>query len=237
MESATAGQQRAQNVERVHPQQRGRAGHHGSAVDQRQSLFRREMYGAQPYRFQRFFRGKAPALHLRFAEAHQHARDVGGRHQVPARAHRSVARHHRRHTAIQQSGQRVHYDVAHRRSPGCESDDAQQGRGAHHVIGQRLPGAACQVAHQIVLQRIHLLRRERNPDVAAHSGVDAVDPLAPRQHLLQMSAALRDPGLRSTCDAHFGSFARHAHHIFNGQRIRPYHHSSCHHSTVNACLI
>ena len=175
--------------------------------------------GLQARAGQRFGGGQYAALEFGIAQAHQHARDIGGGHQVAARAHRTVARHHRRDAAVQQGGQGIHQFVAHRRGAGEEGGDAQQRGGAHHVARQRLSGGAGEMPHDVVLQQLHLPGRERNADVAAHSRVDAVDALAARQQFFQAGAPLGDARARAAGEPHLDACARHTHHVLDRERI------------------
>ena len=177
---------------------------------------------------------------FRLAHAHQHARDVGGGHQVARRAHRAVARHHRRDAAVQQRGQRVHQFRAHGGSAGRECGQAQQHGRAHHIVRERLPGGAGELAHQVVLQQLHLFGRERDAHVAAHAGIDAVDALAAREQLFQPRAALARCGRGRAGDDDFGAAVGHADYVLKGERAGAQFHAVqawASYSMVNSCRV
>jgi hypothetical protein len=50
--------------------------------------------------------------------------------------------------------------------------------------------------HQVVLEQLHLIGCERDADVAADAGVDAVDALAAREEFLEADAPRYDAGTR-----------------------------------------
>ena len=96
--------------------------------------------------------------------------------------------------------------------------------------------------HQVVLEQLHLLRLERDPDVPADAGVHAIDAFAARQQLFQPLPPQSDARARCLGDPHLHAFARHAHHILNGKRARsqfqnPGHGLLLHYSTVNVCRV
>ena len=127
---------------------------------------------------ERFERGQALPSELGLALPDQHARDVCGRHQVAARADRSVARHDRRHSAIQQRASASTSSLRTAEVPVTKVATRSSMAARTTSVGSGAPVAQPRWRDQVVLERLHLLRRERDPDVAADAGVDAVDALA-----------------------------------------------------------
>ena len=211
-------EQSVQHAPCVHPEKRGEGGHPGSAVDQRQTFLGSEPDAGETGGAQGFIGRHAAALVVDLAHAEQRARDVGGRHQVAARAHRSITRDHRDHAAIQQLLQRGDQFPAHcGRSSGKRGQTQQHGR-PHDILRQGSAGAAGKVIHQVVLEAFGLFGVQREFDIAAHAGVDAVNAVARGQALLQFHAALPDTGARRLGEFDARLAAGDIFHIFDRDR-------------------
>ena len=213
-------QQSAQHAPRIQPEERGESGHAGGAVDQRQAFLGGEANGGETGGAQGFLGWHAAALVIDLAHAHQRARDVGGRHQVAGCAHRSVARDHRDDALVQQVLQRRDQFPTHRGGAPGKCGQAEEHGRPHHVPRQGSASAAGKVIHQVVLEAFGLFGIQRELDVAAHPGIDAVDAVALGQALLQFDAALADAGARRLGKLHARLAAGYVFHIFDRDRAK-----------------
>ena len=74
--------------------------------------------------------------------------------------------------------------------------------------------------HQVVLEAFGLFGIQRESDVAAHAGIDAVDTVAGGEALLQFYAALPDARARRLGKLHARLAAGYVFHIFDRDRAK-----------------
>ncbi|MCU1275556.1 MAG: hypothetical protein JWO48_2987, partial [Bryobacterales bacterium] len=84
-------------------------------------------------------------------------------------------------------------------------------------------GCTREVSHQVVLQKLRLIRCKLEFDISADAGIDAVDPLAARELRFKRRATFDDQRTRSRGKLHHASKARRLFHIFDGERMCAYH--------------
>jgi len=78
------------------------------------------------------------------------------------------------------------------------------------------------VPHQVVLQKLRLIRRELEFDISSDTGIDAVDPIAARDLCLERRAAFGDQRTRARGKLHHAAEACRLFYILNGERMCAY---------------
>ncbi len=160
------------------PERRHRR-HELRAVDQRETLLRLQPHGRQTGAGQCLGARHTDTVDEGLPLADERQREMRERCQVAARAHRAPRRHVRDDPRVEDGEQQLDGLHAGARVALRDRVRAQHHRGAHDLVGIRLPDAARVAAQQAQLQFLGLLLRDRLRDEAAEAGVDPVGVLAP----------------------------------------------------------
>src|ERR1051325_1933755 len=124
--------------------------------------------------------------------AEQRPADVCGRDQIAARANGPIARVDRSDTTVQEIDESLDdFDTYAGKSLG-ECVRSQQHRGPYRILRQGRADAAGEKPEEVFLVKGKVFFRDQEPDVAAESGVDAVDDFSPAELFFEQRAARQE---------------------------------------------
>ena len=150
------------------------------------------------------------AIVLRPSAPDHDQRDVREQTKV-AGADRPPARHDRRHVAVEKRNEEVEHRRRHTRSAQRHRIGARQHRRAHDGARQRLADADRATDDELRLERGDFLRRETMLEIAAKSGIEAIDGPLARRGAFDDRARRRHPRARLCRQRHVPTALRDAH--------------------------
>jgi hypothetical protein len=164
----------------AHEAERANRAHELRPVHEREALLRLQAHGFETGARKRIRPGEDLALVARRPLADEGKREVRERREIARGADRAAAGHEREDALVQALEEELDSLDARSREPLGQRVRAQYHRGAHDLVGIRLPHPTRVAAQEAELQLLRELRWNRLRDEAAETGVDAVGVLAGR---------------------------------------------------------